>query len=547
MSISSLLMATVLAAIPLTLILAAMPAGLQTRRFALNDHQRWRFAWRAVQLVALFTLTAVASSFMLPDADLHWFSDSPLRLTLLVLLSVMALVVVKFSYRYLASEPGFGRYLRWLLLTLAAVVLVFISNHLLLFVLGWIAISLALHQLLMFYPDRPRAALAAHKKFLLARVAEASLLTAFYLLWQQHGSANIDTILAAYQAPAQLSLTEQIAAVLIALTALIKCAQLPVHGWLIQVVEAPTPVSALLHAGVINLGGFLLILFAPLFLQVAAAQWLVLVVAGLTTVLAALIMTTRISVKVRLAWSTSAQMGLMLLECALGLVELALLHLLAHSAYKAWAFLSSGSAVQQHIQQSLLVSPPPGLRQWFVVVVPAMAVVVGAAWLSAYLHPVSQLLCSWLLLALALTAFLAQSGQGSIFSAVWLRSLTLAVSLALAYSLLKVLMQPLAGNLGETVRPELFSAADWWASGLFLVLFVTWWLLRWRSHWPSMQRLSVALFAGFYLDEWFTRITLRLWPARLPVRANPKLAPMQNSEQLAQPLLAAKSRTEQLS
>ena len=113
MSISSLLMATVLAAIPLTLILAAMPAGLQTRRFALNDHQRWRFAWRAVQLVAVFTLTAVASSFMLPDADLHWFSDSPLRLTLLVLLSVMALVVVKFSYRYLAAEPGFGRYLRY--------------------------------------------------------------------------------------------------------------------------------------------------------------------------------------------------------------------------------------------------------------------------------------------------------------------------------------------------------------------------------------------------------------------------------------------------
>ena len=175
-----------------------------------------------------------------------------------------------------------------------------------------------------------------------------------------------------------------------------------------------------------------------------------------------------------------------------------------------------------------------------------MAVVVGAAWLSAYLHPVSQLLSSWLILALALTAFLAQSGQGSIFSAVWLRSLTLAVSLALAYSLLKVLMQPLVGNLGETVRPELFSAADWWASGLFLVLFVTWWLLRWRSHWPSVQRLSVALFAGFYLDEWFTRVTLRLWPTRLPVRANPKMAPTQNSEQLAQQLLAAKGRMEQL-
>ncbi|MCD8530638.1 MAG: NADH-quinone oxidoreductase subunit L, partial [Saccharospirillaceae bacterium] len=338
MSISSLLMAIVLAAIPLTLILAAVPAGLQTRRFAINDDQRWHVAWRAVQLIAVLTLTAIALAWLFPASGLHWLSDHPLRLTLLLLLSVMALVVVKFSRRYLAADPGFGRYLRWLLLTLAAVALVFISNHLLLFALGWIAISLALHQLLMFYPDRPRAALAAHKKFLLARLAESSLLIAFYLLWQHHGTATIDTLLNAYQTPAVLSLNEQVAAVLIALTALIKCAQLPVHGWLIQVVEAPTPVSALLHAGVINLGGFLLILFAPLFLQVAAAQWLVLLVAGLTTVLAALIMTTRISIKVRLAWSTSAQMGLMLIECALGLVELALLHLLAHSAYKAWAF-----------------------------------------------------------------------------------------------------------------------------------------------------------------------------------------------------------------
>ncbi|UXD89244.1 NADH-quinone oxidoreductase subunit L [Thalassolituus hydrocarboniclasticus] len=543
MSISSLLMAIVLAAIPLTLILAAVPAGLQTRRFSLSDDQRWRFAWRAAQIISLLTLSAIALALLLPDAGLHWLSDQPLRLTLLLLLSVMALVVVKFSRRYLAADPGFGRYLRWLLLTLAAVALVFISNHLLLFALGWIAISLALHQLLMFYPERPRAALAAHKKFLLARLAETSLLVAFYLLWQQHGTANIDIIVSAYQSPAALSLNEQIAAVLIALTALIKCAQLPVHGWLIQVVEAPTPVSALLHAGVINLGGFLLILFAPLFLQVTAAQWLVLVVAGLTTVLAALIMTTRISVKVRLAWSTSAQMGLMLIECALGLVELALLHLLAHSAYKAWAFLSSGSAVQQHVQQSLLIAPPAAARCWLPALI-AAAGLAGAAWwfsvqlsaqLSAQLHAGIQPLSGWLLLALALTTLLVQRASGA-----W--TLLLAAGLALAYSLLKILLQPLTGELSAALRPGLFSAADLWVSSLFLLLFSLWWLLRYRAHWPQVQRLSLALFAGLYLDEWFTRITLRLWPARLPVRANPKQLAQSPA---SQPALAS-GRKEQL-
>ncbi len=535
MSISSLLITSMLAAIPLTLLVAAIPAGWQSRHFSLTEQQRWRWAWLAAVIVAVLTVTAIALSLLQPEQTSGWLSHQPLRLTLLVLLSVMALVIVRFSRRYLAADPGFGRYLRWLLLTLAAVALVFISDHLLLFAAGWIAISLALHQLLMFYPDRPRAALAAHKKFLLARLAEVSLLLAFALLWRVHDSASISAIIAAYQMPSELTLNEQIAAVLLALTALIKCAQLPLHGWLIQVVEAPTPVSALLHAGVINLGGFLLMLFAPLFLQVPAAQWLVLVVAGLTTLLAALIMTTRISVKVRLAWSTSAQMGLMLIECAAGMVELALLHLLAHSAYKAWAFLSSGSAVQQHIQQSLLVAPAPRLRDWWLALLPSLLIVTLAGWTSMLLHPAGQMLSGWLLLALALTALVAQSRAGLI------HTLLLSSSLVLAYSLLKTLMQPLTGSLPADLRPPLLGAIDLWLVSLFLLLFTLAWLLRWRSDWPAVQRLAQTLFAGLYLDEWFTRMTLRLWPARLPVRANPK----QLSTASSHTLLAAERRKEQ--
>lgn len=527
MSISSLLVASVLAAIPLVLVAAAVLAGWQTRRIELSDARRWRFAWLGACTAAVLTAVAIVLALQLPDARLSWFSDHPLRLTLLVLLSVMALVVVKFSYRYLAAELGFGRYLRWLLLTLAAVALVFISNHLLLLALGWVSISLALHQLLMFYADRPRAALGAHKKFLLARVAETSLLTAFFLLWQHHGSANIDVILSAYQQPVELSLSEQVAALLIALTALIKCAQLPVHGWLMQVVEAPTPISALLHAGVINLGGFLLILFSPLFLQASAAQWLVLIVAGLTTVLAALIMTTRISVKVRLAWSTSAQMGLMLLECALGLVELALLHLLAHSAYKAHAFLSAGSAVHQHVQRALVVMPPPSWRQWLLSAALAVVMVLAVAAIAADWHDgvQAQPLSGWLLLAVALTGLLALRGRDT----GWLPAVGLALLLALLYSVLKTLMLPLTGGPDEVLRPALLSAADLWVAALFLLLGGLWWALRWGAHWLWVQRLSVSLFAGLYLDEWFTRTTLRLWPARLPVRANPKQSPLKTS------------------
>ena len=92
----------------------------------------------------------------------------------------------------------------------------------------------------------------------------------------------------------------------------------------------------------------------------------------------------------------------------------------------------------------------------------------------------------------------------------------------LAYSLLKILLQPLTGELSAELRVQWFSAADLWVSALFLLLFSLFWLLRYRAHWPQVQRLSLALFAGLYLDEWFTRTTLMIWPARLPQRANPK-------------------------
>ncbi len=530
MSMMSLLAMILIAAIPLSLVLAAIPAGVYSRLVHFSELQRWRCAWVGVQLVAAITLALIAitvtvglpvrpeSGRRVHDVLTHLFSLDLIRLVLLALLSVMGLVVVKFSKRYLSGDPAVGRYLRWLLLTLAAVALVFISNHLVLFAAGWIAISLSLHQLLMFFPERPRAALGAHKKFLLARVAEISLLTAFWLLWRQHGTTSIDEIIAAYAVPVDLSLEEQVAAVLIAVTALIKCAQLPVHGWLIQVVEAPTPVSALLHAGVINLGGFLLILFAPLFLQVPAAQWLVLVIAGLTTVLAALIMTKRISVKVRLAWSTSAQMGLMLVECALGMLELALLHLLAHSAYKAHAFLTTGSEVQQHIRRSLVTIQQPAARHWWLALIPALILTSLAAYLSSLTHATAQPLSVWLLLMLALTALVAMRSA----AVGWFSSVLLAIGVTAAYVVLKTALTPVVGTLHPKLLPQMFAAADVWGLVLFAALFALWWVLRWRAHWTWIERLSIALFAGLYLDEWFTRMTLRIWPARLPRRANPK-------------------------
>ncbi|MBS0244794.1 MAG: hypothetical protein JSS20_21700, partial [Proteobacteria bacterium] len=119
----------------------------------------------------------------------------------------------------------------------------------------------------------------------------------------------------------------------------------PLHGWLIEVMETPTPVSALLHAGIINAGGFLILRLADVLLLSTPALVFLAIVGGATALFGSLVMLTQTSVKVQLAYSTVAQMGFMLLQCGLGAFPSALLHIVAHSLYKAHAFLSSGSVM----------------------------------------------------------------------------------------------------------------------------------------------------------------------------------------------------------
>jgi len=439
-------------------------------------------------------------------AGLWFFYFTPLKAALLVLILFIALAVLRYAQGNFTGDPDNRRFLRWLMLTVFSVMATVGSDHMLAFWCSWVAISLSLHQLLMFYPNRPRAALAAHKKFILARLAEFLLAGSFGLLYLAHHTFSINAILSHYPV-SSLGWPQQTAAVLLALVALIKCAQLPLHGWLIQVVEVPTPVSSLLHAGVINMGGYLLILFAPLFNQSLAARWLVLVVAGLSTVLAALIMMTRVSIKVRLAWSTTAQMGLMLSECALGLYPLALLHLMAHSCYKAHAFLNSGNEVNALLERKLVGSPLPGLRAWSLSLFVSVTLVAGAIMLFGGRLPLTP----WLLVGIAVAQALAFYGNEA-NTLFLVKGLAKASLLLLSYVLAKAASTVL---LADT--PYSYDVvADSWLGLLFLGLFAVYVALLYHPSNPVARRLFVALNAGLYLDEWVTRLTLKFWPLHLP-------------------------------
>jgi len=429
----------------------------------------------------------------------------------------------------LDGDPEQHSYLRRLLLTLAAVSALAGSNNLLAIALLWLCTSLSLHGLLTHFRGRAQAQIVAHKKFLLSRLADLLLLGAVVLVRANVHTLELDRIFAAVSGTSSLEPALVGATLLIAASVLLKCAQLPFHGWLIQVMEAPTPVSALLHAGVVNIGGFLLIRLSPLMARSGAAQTLLLTFGITTAVLAALVMTTRISIKVMLAWSTCAQMGLMLVECSLGAYEVALLHLVAHSLYKAHAFLSAGGAVAQYRVLALSTAPVrSGFGSWLVAAAISVGVVLGLG-LPLGVDPFQTpgLWFPLLLLALALPAlFLGLSAQVD-----WLRRGLVGLSAlgtALGYLLGHVAFASLLPEAQNLPLPEPWRAGAAVAGLSVLFLLSAW--LRARPDSALSRWLYPRAFGGFQLDELFTRLTFRLWPATLPTFRTSKLALAQPTE-----------------
>lgn len=430
---------------------------------------------------------------------------------MLLLVCALGVIIVRYSRTYMDGDLGQLHYARWLLATLGAVTTLVVANDLLLIAIAWTLTSLALHKLLTFYGDRPAALVAAHKKFLISRMADLCLWSALALLYGNVGSLNLDAIATWAHAHTELPRTAQLAAALCVVAAALKSAQLPFHGWLIQVMEAPTPVSALLHAGVVNLGGFLMIRLAPLMTIAPAAQLLLVVIGMTTTVIAAMVTTTRVSVKVSLAWSTCAQMGFMLVECGLGAWHLAFLHLLAHSLYKAHAFLGAGSAVDAWRLGAITPrAPAPSVSR---LVTSAALVFAGAAIAIALgfntgAIPHAAGPSVWVLgfiVAVSLVPMVAQSGS---LATVGLRVIGVAALFAgwhwAAERVFKVPAHEASSVIAWTVVAVGFGA-----------LFAAQSLVQLRPNSRAAQKLHTWLFAGLYLDERFARLTFRVWPPRI--------------------------------
>lgn len=286
----------------------------------------------------------------------------------------VAAIVVTFSLRNMRADRRPAAYFGGIALLIASVMLFVFARHLVVLGIGWLASGVLLARLVGHDTAWSEARGAARRALLTFAVGDAALVAALVLLVSQTGTAQVDAVLAAVPSlPGWVTLS---AALLLLVAAAARCALPPFAGWLLSSMTAPTPVSALMHAGLVNAGGFLLIRFAPVFEAAPIARAAAVAIGLVAALYGVGVMSVRPDIKRSLAGSTVSQMGFMIMSCGLGAYAAALWHIVAHGLFKAWLFLGSGSSV------GMRGDKPAGLGEPATIGGVAVATLAVGAWLT---------------------------------------------------------------------------------------------------------------------------------------------------------------------
>ena len=282
------------------------------------------------------------------------FVLDPLAAVMLVMITLVGLCIFLFSVGYMADDKNFTRFFAYLSFFSGAMLGVVISNSLLLLFVFWELVGLASYLLIGFWIEKPTAAAAAKKAFITTRIGDMGFFLGMLwlygrsgtLLFYDGGSGCLESA-----GLAMLSASATFIALLIFCGAVGKSGQFPLHVWLPDAMEGPTPVSALIHAAtMVAAGVFLVARVYPLFsvgaINGVTPSLTVVVWIGVTTALmAALIAIAQADIKRILAYSTVSQLGLMMVSLGVGGVAAGIMHLLAHGFFKALLFLGAGSVI----------------------------------------------------------------------------------------------------------------------------------------------------------------------------------------------------------
>jgi NADH-quinone oxidoreductase subunit L len=285
--------------------------------------------------------------------DIGWVLD-PLAAAMLVMITLVGLCIFVFSVGYMADDKNFTRFFAYLSFFTAAMLGVVIANSLLLLFVCWELVGLASYLLIGFWIERPSAAAAAKKAFITTRIGDIGFFLG--ILWLYHGSGALlfyDDGNGCIETGGLIVLgaSTTFIALLIFAGAVGKSGQFPLHVWLPDAMEGPTPVSALIHAAtMVAAGVFLVARVYPLFSfgaveGVTPSLTVVVSIGVITALMASLIALAQFDIKRILAYSTVSQLGLMMVSLGVGGVAAGIMHLIAHGFFKALLFLGAGSVI----------------------------------------------------------------------------------------------------------------------------------------------------------------------------------------------------------
>lgn len=284
----------------------------------------------------------------------HWFQAGAYEFEVVLLVdrisvvcsslaALLLLATCRFSTRYLHREPGFGRFFLLMLLFAAGMQLLVLGGSLDVLFAGWEIVGLTSVLLVGFFHERKGPVRAAIRVLVTYRLCDIGLLLAALLL---HRSARTTAFLAIPPGSTRGAVGLGVGAGVL-LAAMGKSAQFPVGGWLPRAMEGPTASSAVFYGGLsVHAGVFLLLRMAPFYEHLLAVRGGLVLIGAVTAVTASLSGQVSPDAKSSLAYSTIAQVGLMLIECGLGWTSLALGHLVAHSLLRYYQFLRTPSALQ---------------------------------------------------------------------------------------------------------------------------------------------------------------------------------------------------------
>lgn len=270
----------------------------------------------------------------------------PLSMVFVMLITGVGSLIHIYSIGYMAEDPDRRKFFAYLNLFVSAMLLLVLANNYLLLYVGWEGVGLASYLLIGFWQYKSSAAVAAKKAFVMNRVGDVGLSIAVMLMFVTFGSVTFETVFAA--APEASDTALNLIGLTLLLAAVGKSAQFPLQAWLLDAMEGPTPVSALIHAAtMVTAGVYLIVRSNAIFDLATVAVTIVLAVGIITMVAGAVIACAKDEIKKALAGSTMSQIGYMFVAAGLGPAGyvFAIFHLLMHGMFKADLFLSAGSVM----------------------------------------------------------------------------------------------------------------------------------------------------------------------------------------------------------